>query len=87
MDTELASFVAAGRDYAARIGFTTDDDGFISVLRIVALLDRRKKRIHIDMDDFTRRTVHTGLLFIRQFQVSDDVPVGKRKRQLIGAEG
>ena len=51
MHAVFARFITAGRHHAPTIGITAHDHGFSAVFRKIALLHRRKKRIHVDMDD------------------------------------
>jgi len=60
-------FVASGGDYAA-----PDQYGFAAQLRIEHLLDRRKKRVHIDVDNVwncfgARRFGSVAFFFARVF--------------------
>jgi hypothetical protein len=47
---KLSGLIARGRNDAA-LARTTDGNGFATQLRIVALLHRGEKCIHVDMDD------------------------------------
>ncbi len=51
MDTKFASFVGRRRDDPALPWASPDDDRVAPQVRIVALFNRRVKRIHVDMED------------------------------------
>jgi hypothetical protein len=53
VDTERTSFVACSRDNATAFGSSTNRDGQSPEIRSLTLLDRRIKRIHINVDDPT----------------------------------
>jgi hypothetical protein len=51
VDAKNARLVAGGRDDAALVRPAADGERLAAQRRVVALLDRRVKRIHIDMQD------------------------------------
>jgi hypothetical protein len=51
MDAERPRFVARGRDHAAPIRLSADDQRPTAQRRVVALLDRGVKRVHVNVDD------------------------------------
>ena len=61
MHAEGARFVARGRDDAAAIGLPADRERLAAQRRVVALLDRRVERVHVDVKD--ARVRHHGVQY------------------------
>jgi len=53
---EFSRFVAGCCHNATTAG-AADGDRTSSKVRVVALFDRRKERIHVDVDDFSARSI------------------------------
>ena len=51
MDAERARLVARGGDDAAAIRLAADRERLAAQRRVVALLDRRVERVHVDVED------------------------------------
>src|SRR5690349_4860739 len=49
-DTELAGLIAGSR-HDAPLTCTTHRGGFAAEFRVIALFDRRKERVHVDVND------------------------------------
>ena len=49
MDTIDPRLIGSGGDHSAFIWRSAHDDGFATPFGVVALLDRREKRIHVNM--------------------------------------
>ena len=47
----VARLVAGGGDDAALVGIAADGDRLAAQLRVVALLDGRVERVHVDVED------------------------------------
>ncbi len=60
MDTETHGLVRSSTDDRA-IAEPSHDHGLAAQLRIIALLDRSVKIIHVDMDDFSHKPLPTIL--------------------------
>ena len=63
MYAETPRFIAGSGNHATTIRRAADHDGFAAQGGVVALLDRGKKGIHINMDDFAH-----GLLLVKKLQ-------------------
>ena len=78
MHAELSRLVRSGADNRA-ITLPGDNDGPVTQLRVVTLLDRSIKSVHVDVDDFPhdRLTTGTGLKGLRSAAVG--VPFRSRE--------
>ncbi|MBB2671484.1 UNVERIFIED_ORG: hypothetical protein GGE44_001035 [Rhizobium esperanzae] len=56
VDAEFAGLIARRRNHPTRRR-SPDGDRFAAQFRVIALLDRRIKRVHVDMDDLARPLV------------------------------
>jgi len=60
MHTEAPGLLRRSADDGA-IALPSNDHGLTAQLRIIALLDRSVKRVHVDMDDFSHNLLATIL--------------------------
>jgi hypothetical protein len=60
MHTEAPSLIRSSADNRA-IAPPGNDHGLAAQLRVIALLDRSVKRVHVDMDDFLHNLLATIL--------------------------
>ncbi len=63
MHTETPGFVRSSTHDRA-VAPPSDDYGLAAQLRIIALLDRSVKRVHVDMDDFSHNLLATILFWV-----------------------
>src|SRR5579859_2885372 len=56
--------LVGGRADDRAVAFPSDDHGLAAQLRIVALLDRSVKGVHVDMDDFSHNLLATILFWV-----------------------
>ena len=60
MDPELARLVVRGRDHASPMRVAADDEGLRAEIRILELLDRREKRIEVEVRDDHAESLDLG---------------------------
>jgi hypothetical protein len=61
MNTEAPGFVRGSTDHRT-FSLPRDNHGFAAQVRVVPLLDRRIKRVHVDVDDFAHNSLVTILI-------------------------
>ena len=57
VDAERARLVARGGDDAAAVGLSADGERLAAQRRVVALLDRRVERVHVDVENASNQSL------------------------------
>jgi hypothetical protein len=65
MHTEASDLVRSSADHRA-IAQPSNDHGLAAQLRVIALLDRSVKRVHVYVDDFAHKLLATILFRVRE---------------------